>query len=88
MQLAGGGLFLGAVSNAVDDQRTRAADAFAAIVIKGDRSPPRYDQFLVDLVEHLEKRAVLADVVGLIDLHPAFAVLIFLAPYAKCEVHL
>ena len=44
---------------AVDHHAAHAADAFAAIVVEGDRLLALLDQALVDDVEHLEERHVL-----------------------------
>ena len=61
VELAGGGAPLRAVGLAVDHQRARAADALAAVVVEGDRLLALGDEALVDEVEHLEERHVVAD---------------------------
>ena len=51
-----------AVRHAVDHAAAHAADAFAAIVVEGDRLFALGDQVLVQHVEHFEERHVSADV--------------------------
>ena len=60
VKLAGGGAVVAAVRDAVDHQRAHAADAFAAIGVKGDRFLAFGDQPFVHHVEHFEERHVLA----------------------------
>ena len=48
----------GAVGDAVDHEAAHAADAFAAVVIEGDRLFALVDERLVEHVEHLEERHV------------------------------
>jgi hypothetical protein len=68
VELARRRLGVGTVGLAVDHHAARATDAFAAVVVKGDRLLPVADQPLVEHVEHLEKRHVGGDVVDRIDL--------------------
>jgi len=55
VKLADGRAFAAAVGDAVDDQRTRAADAFAAIAVEHKRFLASGDEALVDHVEHFKK---------------------------------
>ena len=64
VQLTCGGGALRSVGNAVDNEPAHAADAFAAVVVEGDRIFAVGDEPFVHDVEHFEERHVLADVVG------------------------
>ena len=68
MQLADGcpRLVLRAVRHAVDHQRARPADPFAAIGIKFERLLAVLDQVLVHDIQHLEEGHVRQDVFRLI----------------------
>ena len=66
VELADGGPFLTAVRDAVDDERTGAADAFAAIGVEGDRFLAARDELLVHHVEHFQERHVGDEVFGLV----------------------
>src|SRR6266481_3723695 len=48
----------GPVSFPVNGERTRAANAFTAIGVEGDRLLGPSDQFLIENIEHFEKRSV------------------------------
>ena len=74
VQLAGGGAALRAVGLAVDHQRARAADALAAVVVEHDRFLAVGDQTLVEDVEHLEERRLVADLVDRVVLEAAAVV--------------
>ena len=56
------------VRYAVDHEAAGAADAFAAVVVEGDRLPVLVDQAFVHNVEHLKERHVFADVGRSVDL--------------------
>jgi hypothetical protein len=71
VQLAGGGAGVGAVGPAVDHQRAHAADALATVGVEGDRLLALGLELLVEHVEHLEERRVLADALDLVGLHRA-----------------
>ena len=60
VQLACGRGALGSVGDAVDNETAHAADAFAAVVVEGDRVFAVGDQALVHDVEHFEERHVFA----------------------------
>ena len=60
MELAGGRAELGAVGLAVDHQPAGAADAFPAVVLEGHGLLAFGDEPLVQQVEHLQERHVLA----------------------------
>ena len=87
VELAGGGALLGAVGLAVDHQAAGAADALAAVVVERDRLLALVDQALVDDVEHLEERHVVADAAALVGLEAARIVRAVLAPDLEGEVH-
>ena len=61
VQLARRRAALRSVGLAVDHQRARPADAFAAVVVEHDRVLALADQTFVEDVEQLEKRRLLAD---------------------------
>ena len=63
VQLARRRAALRAVGLAVDHQRARAADALAAVVVEDDRFLALGDQPLVEDVEQLEERRLVADLV-------------------------
>jgi hypothetical protein len=86
VQLAGGGL-LRPVRAAVDHHAAGAADAFAAVVVEGDRLFAAQHEVFVEDVEHLQERHVRADVVDRVGDHGAVGVGAFLAPDAHGELH-
>jgi hypothetical protein len=88
VQLARRGARLRAVGLPVDHQPAGAADALAAVVGELDRLLAGLDEPLVDDVEHLEERRVLADVGRLVGLEPARRVRSGLPPHSQREVHL
>ena len=51
---------------AVDDERARAADAFAAIVVEGNGLLAAIGELFVDHVEHLEERHVRIEILRLV----------------------
>jgi hypothetical protein len=83
VELAGGGLLLGAVGDAVDGEGAHPADAFAAIVIKGESFLTLCYEVLAEEVEHFEKGGILGDVVELVILEAALIEGAFLTPDAK-----
>jgi hypothetical protein len=64
VELAHGGALLLAVGNPVDGEAARTANAFATIALERDGLFTVVDQVLVDDIEHLEERRVLADADG------------------------
>ena len=81
VELAGGHTVVVAVGTAVDVEAAHAADALATVVVEADGVGDMVvDQLLVELVEHLEERAVGADVVDLVGLEVPFGAGVLLAP--------
>ena len=87
VQLAGRHAALLAVRDAVDRERARPANAFAAIVIKMNRLLVFFDEPLVDDVEHLKKRGFGGDVWRIVSLYSALGVGPGLPPNFQCQVH-
>ncbi len=83
VELAGGGLLLGTVGDAVDGEGAHPADAFAAIVIKGEGFLSLCYEVLTEEVEHFEKGGILGDVVELVIFEAALVEGAFLTPNAK-----
>ena len=77
---------LRAVRLAVDHQRAGAADALPAVVVEDDRLLALLDQPLVEDVEQLEERRLVADLGDLVRLEPALFVGPVLAPDLEREV--
>src|SRR5207249_3752562 len=88
VQLAGGGSFLAAVRNAVDDQGTGAADSFAAIGVEGNRFLAAPDELLIHHVQHFEERHVREDVRRLVGQEAARVARVFLPPNVESQFHL
>ena len=86
VQLAGGRAALGAVGLAVDHQRARAADALAAVVVEDDGLAAFVDELLVEHVEHLEERGLVADRGDAVALEAAGVGRAVLAPDLEGEV--
>src|SRR6185295_3915926 len=86
MELAGGGAELRAVGLAVDHDAAGAADAFPAIVFESDGLFILGDEALVEEVEHLEERHVLADAGDVVVDHDALRARAGLAPDPQFEV--
>ena len=86
VQLARGGAALRTVGLTVDHQRARATDALAAVVVEDDRILALLDQPLVEDVEQLEERRLVADLGDLVRLEPALFVGAVLAPDLEREV--
>ena len=80
VELAGGGGPARAVGRAVDDHAAGAADAFAAVVVEGDRLLALADEALVDDVEHLQERHVRRDVGRVVGDEPPLALAVLLPP--------
>jgi hypothetical protein len=87
MELADGRLGQGSVGDAVDHEAAGSADAFAAVMIEGDGQLALAGEVVVDHIEHLEERGVLADIVGDIGLETTGCVATILAPDVKRESH-
>ncbi len=62
VELAGGGGLFRAVGHSVDLHRAHAADAFAAIVVKGDRLLAFGNEALIHDVHHFQKGGVIGNV--------------------------
>ncbi len=88
VELTGGRSVARAVGTAVDDHAARAADAFPAVVVEGDRVLALPDQPLVDDVEHLEEGHLLVDVAGLVGDEAARGFRVLLAPDLESDLHL
>ena len=88
MELANGAAFLMAVSDPVDHKAAGATDAFATIVLERDRILVLVDQILIENIEHLEKRHMVADIVELIGLKAALVVRFLLPPNMQRQLHL
>ena len=87
VQLARRRRLLTTVGTAVDHHRTRAADAFATIVVERDRLFALFGELFVQHVEHLEERGVFANAGDFVRHHLAGAGGVFLAPDVDGEVH-
>jgi hypothetical protein len=85
VELAGGGGLLGTVGAAVDHHAAGAADALAAVALKGDGLLAGGVELLVEEVEHLEERGVGADGL-LVGLEAAGGVGRGLAPHLEGDV--
>ena len=83
VELAGGGLLLEAVRNAVNGKGTHPANAFTAIVVKCQGFLSLCHEILAEEVEHFEKRGVLGNVVELVILEAALIKSAFLTPNAE-----
>ena len=86
VQLARGGAALRAVGLAVDHQRARAADALATVVVEDDGVLALLDQPLVEDVEQLEERCLVADLGDLVRLEATLLVGAVLAPDLQGQV--
>ena len=71
VELAQRGPGLRPVGDAVDHDAAHAADAFAAVVIEGDRLLALVHELFVQDVEHLQERHVRVGVVDLVTDHAA-----------------
>jgi hypothetical protein len=87
VKLAGSGAFVAAMGNSVNDERTRAADAFAAIGIERNRFPTALDQPFIHHVEHFQERHVRQNVFGFVRFEPARGGPVFLTPDFESQVH-
>jgi hypothetical protein len=76
----------GAVRLAVDHQRARTADAFTAVVVERDGFQPLTDELLVEHVEHLQERGLVADAVDAVALEVPGVGLAVLPPDLEGEV--
>ncbi len=87
VELAQGGAGQRAVRHAVDHAAAHAADALAAIVVEGHRLFALGDQVLVQHVEHLQERHVLADVGRFVAHHAALVARVLLPPDVENDSH-
>ncbi len=76
-----------AVGTSLDHEAAASADAFAAIVIEGDRFFAFGHQILVEDIQHLEKRRIRRDVAHGVGHEPAFGLPVLLSPDLEGEVH-
>jgi hypothetical protein len=74
------------VGLAVDHQRTRSADALAAVVVEGDRLAVLCDQPFVQDVEQFEEGSLVADRVDAVALEMTLDIRALLPPYLECQV--
>src|SRR5215471_2927551 len=88
VKLADRGGALRPVRHTVDHEAAHATDALAAIVIEGDRILTLSDETLVDDVEHLQERHMLADPLRLISDHLAGGAGVLLPPDVQSQIHL
>jgi hypothetical protein len=87
VQLARRGDF-GAVRDAVDHDTARTADALATVGVERHRLLALEGQPLVEDVEHLEERHVLADVLQAVGDHLTLGLGVLLAPDTNGDLHL
>src|ERR1043166_8779320 len=87
VQLASRRAALSAVRDAVDDERARAADAFATIRIERYWFVTFRDQPLIHRVDHFEERHVRDNLRGFIFDDLAGTVPVFLSPNSEYEIH-
>ena len=87
MELTGRGTRQRAVWTTIDDHAAGAANAFAAVMLKGHRLFTRFDQLFVQDVEHLEEAHVLAHTVQVVGLHHALVVAAGLTPDVQSQFH-
>ena len=81
VKLAGGDAIVVAVGTTIDIEAAHAADAFATVVVETDGvGDAVVGEFLVELVEHLEERAVGADVVDFVGLEVSLGTGVLLPP--------
>jgi hypothetical protein len=73
---------------AVDHDTARTADALAAVVVERDRVVAGQRELLVQHVEHLQERHVLADALDAVRDHRALALGVLLTPDPHGDVHL
>ena len=83
MELAGGGLFFGTVWNAVDGKGAHTANAFAAVVVKGEGFLSLCDELFAKEVEHFKEGGIFGDFIELVFLEAALVERALLAPYAE-----
>ena len=79
---------VGPVCLAVDAHRASAANAFAAIGVKGDRILALLQEAVVHDVEHFEKGGIRRNVSRLRSHEFALGFAVFLPPNLELEVHL
>jgi hypothetical protein len=87
VQLTGSDATLRAVRDTVNRHRTRAADTFATVMIKGDWLITIGDELLRKDVEHFQKRGVLGNVGKLVLGEFPHVEAVLLAPNAESKIH-
>jgi len=86
VQLTSGRAALVAVGLAIDHQRARATNTFATIVVEHDSFLAVIDETLIQDVEHLEERCLVADLFDGVILEVSRIIRALLAPHAQGEV--
>src|SRR5690606_39055255 len=86
VELADGRRLPGTVGVPVDDHAARATDALPTVVIEGDGLFALLQQPFVHLIEHLQERSVLADVLRLVANELALGIAVLLTPDVKHEI--
>ena len=77
----------GSLRDAVDDHAAGAADAFAAVALKGDGILPLGGEAVIDDIEHLKERGLGRNVAGINILEASLAGTGSLPPDSEMEVH-
>lgn len=72
---------------AIDHETAHAADALSAVMVESDRVLSLFDEPLVEHVEHLQERHVLAGLVHLVADHAALVLRVLLPPDMKDQSH-
>jgi hypothetical protein len=76
-----------AVRHAIDHAAAHAANALAAIAVEGHRVFVSRNQILVQNIEHLKERHVLADVRNFVSHHAALLTRATLPPDVQNDAH-
>jgi hypothetical protein len=87
MKLTGCRSVLGSVRHAVNDETAAPTDPFATVVLERDRLFTALGELLIDDIEHLEERCVVADVLGLVPNEAALDGRTCLSPNVEYEIH-
>src|SRR5258708_7678023 len=88
VKLTSGRAAMAAVGDAVDDQRTHAANPFPAVGIECDGFLTAGGEALVDDVEHFKEGHIGCHVLREVGLEPTRGAGVFLPPDLKSQVHL
>ena len=87
VQLTSGRLAARAMCLSVDHHRTASADALTAIVIECNRLCVFSGQFLIETIEHFQKRHIRSQPIKIMRLHVPFVIGRFLSPYVNLDFH-